>query len=100
MCIRDRAPTPTLRQRQAAADKAQGTTKRKRAVLGEVFVAGYREERLAGFDSVKFVEQLGPGARVVALFCVEREPWACHRSLLATRLCEDLGVEVEHLTPD
>lgn len=98
--LRELAPTPALRQRQAAADKAQGTTKRKRAVLGEVFVAGYQEERLAGFDSVKFVEQLGPGARVVALFCVEREPCACHRSLLATRLCEDLGVQVEHLTPD
>ena len=98
--FRELAPTPALRQRQWAADKAEGTTKRKRAALGEVFVTGYREERLAGFDSRKFVEQLGPGARVVALFCVEREPAACHRSLLAAQLQQDLGIEVAHLRPD
>ena len=97
--LRDLAPTPELRLRQAAADKAEGTTKRKRAALGEVFIIGYREERLAAFDSRRFVEQLGSGARTVALFCVEREPAACHRSLLAERLRQDLDVEVVHLTP-
>ncbi len=54
--FRELAPSPALRQRQAEADKAQGTTKRKRTVLGEVFVSGYREERLSLFDSQKFVE--------------------------------------------
>ena len=98
--FRELAPTPALRQRQAVADKAAGTTKRKRAALGEVFITGYREERLAGLDSHKFVEQLGPSARVVALFCVEREPAACHRSLLAERLEQDLGVQVVHLKPE
>lgn len=100
--FRELAPTPALRQRQTEADKAQGTTKRKRSALGEVFSAGYREERLSAFDSRKFVEQLGTQARTVALFCVEREPAACHRSLLAERLQQDLGGEVEvvHLTPD
>ena len=98
--LRELAPKPALRQRQAAADKAQGTTKRKRTALGELFITGYREECLGAFDSRKFVEQLGPTARVVALFCVEREPAACHRSLLAARLQADLGVEVAHLTPD
>jgi len=98
--VRELAPSPALRQRQAAADKAEGVAKRKRAALGELFVTAYREERLAAFDSREFVEQLGPNARVVALFCVEREPAACHRSLLAERLQGDLGVEVVHLTPD
>lgn len=98
--LRELAPSPALRQRQAAADKAEGVAKRKRTALSEFFVTAYRAERLATFDSRKFVEQLGPGARVVALFCVEREPAACHRSLLAARLREDLGVEVVHLKPD
>jgi uncharacterized protein (DUF488 family) len=99
--FRELAPTPTLRQRQYEADKAEGTTKRKRSALGVVFIAGYREERLAAFDSRQFVEQLGPEARTVALFCVEREPAACHRSLLAERLQQDLGAQCEviHLTP-
>src|SRR5262249_4648265 len=37
--------------------------------------------------------------QVVALFCVELEPAACHRSLLAARLQQDLNVEVVHLKP-
>jgi uncharacterized protein (DUF488 family) len=99
--FRDLAPTPALRQRQYQADKAEGTTKRKRSALGAVFIAGYREERLSAFDSRQFVEQLGPEARTVALFCVEREPAACHRSLLVERLQQDLGAtcEVIHLRP-
>ncbi|MBI5383664.1 MAG: DUF488 domain-containing protein [Verrucomicrobia bacterium] len=98
--FRELAPSPELRQRQTDADKAEGTTKRKRTALGEVFVAGYSAEKLAVFDSRKFVEQLGAGAKTIALFCVEREPAACHRSLLAARLQRDLGVEVVHLRPE
>ena len=100
MHFRELAPTPALRQRQAAADKAQGVAKRQRAALGELFISGYHEERLAAFDSRKFVDQLGNGARVAALFCVERQPTACHRSLLAARLQQDLGVEIAHLAPE
>ena len=45
--------------------------------------AEYRARMLyAGFDRAAFLAELGPGAHVVALFCVEREPSACHRSLL------------------
>ena len=98
--FRELAPTPELRKRQTDADKAQGTTKRRRAALGEVFIEGYRNEHLSRFDSPKFIDQLGDEARTVALFCVEREPAACHRSLLAERLQQDCGVEVMHLLPD
>jgi uncharacterized protein (DUF488 family) len=99
--FRELAPTPALRQRQYEADRAEGTTKRNRFALGEVFIAGYREERLSNFDSRKFLELLGTEARTVALFCVEREPAACHRSLLADKLLGDLGAacEVVHLRP-
>jgi uncharacterized protein (DUF488 family) len=97
---RELAPSPALRQRQAEADKAGRTGKRKRTVLSEQFVAGYHSECLSGFDSRKFLAQLPAEARTVALFCVEREPAACHRSLLAARLQQDLGVEVVHLLPE
>ena len=97
--MRDVAPEPELRKGQDKADKAEGTAKRKRTALGEVFVEGYRRERLTDFDGRKFIEQFGPDAKVVALFCVEREPAACHRSLLAERLQKDAGVDVEHLIP-
>jgi uncharacterized protein (DUF488 family) len=97
--FRELAPRPELRQRQAAADQAQGISKRQRTALGEAFIAGYGEQNLRAFDSRKFLEQLDADARVVALLCVEREPAACHRSLLAERLQRDLGVAVLHLKP-
>jgi uncharacterized protein (DUF488 family) len=98
--FRELAPSPALRQRQDEADKAEGTTKRKRTTLGNAFVSGYHDECLSAFDSRAFVEQLGTEARVVALFCVEREPAACHRSLLAAQLQQEIGLEVAHLLPD
>ena len=97
--IRELAPSPELREAQAKADKAQHVARCKRTVLGEVFVEGYRRDRLADFDSRKFTEQFSADTKVVALFCVEREPAACHRSLLAERLERDLGITVQHLIP-
>lgn len=96
--FKELAPSEALRKRQSAADKVDRIAKRQRTELSEVFVSGYREER-RDFDSRKFLEQLGPDARVAALFCVERSPTACHRSLLADRLHQDLGLEVVHLMP-
>lgn len=97
--MRELAPSPALRQRQYAADAATGTTKRQRTVLSEEFVAGYREACLDAFDSRRFLAQLGGEAKTVALFCVEREPGACHRSLVAERLGQDLGQPPVHLRP-
>lgn len=97
--FRDLAPSRELRSIQAVADKKAGTTKRQRAELTPMFIDGYREQCLNKFNSEEFVSRLGLGARVIALFCVEREPAACHRSLVAERLRRDLGMEVQHLKP-
>lgn len=96
----DMAPSPELRKAQAKDDKAHRIARRKRAVLGKDFVEGYCQEILANFDSRKFVERFGREAKVIAFFCVEREPAACHRSLLAERLEKDLDLTVEHLIPE
>ena len=93
------APSQGLRAQQAVADQAERTAKRKRTELSEGFIAGYRDECLQQFDGRKFIEQLGDPARVVALFCVERVPAACHRSLVGERLQRDLGLELVHLMP-
>jgi hypothetical protein len=98
--FKELAPSLSLRERQKAADKVERIAKRQRTELSELFVTGYREECLLAFDSRKFLEQLGPLARVVALFCVERAPAACHRLLLSERLQNDLGLGVVHLTTD
>jgi len=91
------APSKELREVQSALDAKDRVQKRKRQELGEDFKRKYAEETLAGFDSRRFAEDLGPGASRVALFCVEANPAACHRSLLAEHLGKDWGVTVEHL---
>lgn len=95
----DLSPSTELRKRQEAADKQGHTARRKRALLSPQFVLGYEQSVLACFDDAAFVASLGPEAHVVALLCVEREPAACHRSLLAAHLHEKLGVPVHHITP-
>ncbi len=96
---KDLAPDQATREVQYETDKAERTTKRLRKVLSPAFVEAYRRERLSGFDSRAFIAGLGDRARVVALFCVEGEPAACHRSLLAERLAGDLGASVRHIVP-
>jgi uncharacterized protein (DUF488 family) len=96
--LKEYAPSPALRARQAEADKAERVQKRKRTGLSPAFVDGYRQECLDTLQAEKFLDALEADARVVALFCVEQDPAACHRSLLAERLEEALGVPVTHIT--
>ena len=95
----DLAPPAAVRQQQAAADTAAGVAKRKRAELSPVFVDMYTREVLAPFNPQSLHDDLPPDAAVIALMCVEREPAACHRSLLAEQLGRAWGVEVAHLIP-
>jgi uncharacterized protein (DUF488 family) len=96
---RDLAPGQQVRGQQVAADRAARTAKRQRATLSPAFAEAYMRERLRDFDSAAFVADCGEQAHIVALFCVEREPAACHRSLLADRLARDLNLSVRHLLP-
>jgi len=96
---KDLAPTTAVRQVQYEADKANKVAKRKRTILGPAFINAYQEEILASFDPQSLVDDLETRAQVVALFCVEREPTACHRSLAAARLQQELGLEVEDIIP-
>ncbi|MEZ4706308.1 MAG: DUF488 domain-containing protein [Caldilineaceae bacterium] len=95
----DLAPTRAVRAVQDNADKASKTAKRQRTQLGAAFTAAYEAECLAHFDPLTLVAELPPDAKVVALFCVERTPDACHRSLVAAKLAHELELDVEHLLP-
>jgi uncharacterized protein (DUF488 family) len=97
--IKELAPSEENRKAQRAADEAEGVPKRDRTLLGEAFKECYHRERLSSFNSADFIRQLGDQAEVVALFCVEREPGACHRSLVAEHLERELGLPVEHVSP-
>ncbi len=93
------APSHDLRAEQKLEDEKLGIGKRTRTALGQTFIHAYEKECLSTFDSMNFIEQLGQNVQVISLFCVEREPQACHRSLAAKRLAQDLELQVEHITP-
>ena len=96
---KDLAPTKAVRDRQAEADKATKTAKRKRTVLGEAFITTYHIECLAAFDPHSLLDDLEEDTQVVVLFCVEKDPEACHRSLVADKLAKELKMEVENIVP-
>ena len=95
---RDLAPPPDIRQQQVEVDKQGKVAKRQRTTLSGSFVTAYQENILAHFDPHAFLEEL-PEFQTLAFFCVEREPAACHRSLVAEKVGSVLGMPVEHLLP-
>lgn len=96
---KDLGPTKIVREKQVSADKASKTAKRKRTELGKAFVEAYHTECLDGFDPQSLIDELEPDAQVMALFCVETLPEACHRSLVANKLAKTFGLEVENILP-
>jgi uncharacterized protein (DUF488 family) len=96
----DLAPTASVRDAQKKDDLASGMTKRDRTRLSPVFIEKYRSEILSKFNATALRAAVN-GAEVVALFCVEGHPAACHRSLAAEHLVQVLGSDcpVEHLAP-
>ncbi|HTK08122.1 MAG TPA: DUF488 domain-containing protein [Ktedonobacteraceae bacterium] len=93
------APSASIRALQTQEDKKQHEQKRSREKLSARFIDTYQQNYLAIFDAHRFLQQCGDDTHVLALFCVEREPAACHRSLVAERLEQDLQLVVIHLLP-
>jgi uncharacterized protein (DUF488 family) len=96
---RELAPTTELRQLQYREDDRLGVGKRSRTVLAAEYRERYLHEILDQIDLAPLVEEL-PGDRAAALFCVERDPEACHRSLVAGRLAEEFQLPVVDLRPE
>jgi uncharacterized protein (DUF488 family) len=96
---RELAPTSELRQLQYREDDRLGVGKRSRSQLAPEYVRRYREEILDHVDLAPIAESL-PEDGVTALLCVELDPEACHRSLIAERLAKRHGVTVSHIRPD
>jgi uncharacterized protein (DUF488 family) len=97
--VKELAPTTELRQLQYRADDRNGERKRNRSKLATEYAEGYTREILDPFDLDVFVEEL-PSTFAAALFCVERDPKACHRSLVAARLQTEYGIPITDLRPD
>ena len=97
--IRTLAPSPEIREIQKQHDTLTQTRKRFRIGLSPAFVDAYRREVLQNLDAGRFLEELGRDTQVVALFCVEGQPEACHRKLVADWLAQAVGLPVTHIRP-
>jgi uncharacterized protein (DUF488 family) len=90
------APTTELRELQYREDARQGVGKRSRAELAPEYAERYTREILGQVDLAALVAEL-PADSAAALLCVERNPEACHRSLIADRLAAEHGVSILNL---
>jgi len=96
--VKELAPTTELRRLQYREDDRRGVGKRNRTELAPEYAERYTREVLELFDLGALVAEL-PRDSVTALLCVERDPEACHRSLVAARLRAEHGLPVTDLRP-
>ena len=92
------APTTALRQLQYAEDDREGVGKRSRVTLATEYSERYTHEILDQVD-LRHLVAVMPVQGATALFCVERDPEACHRSLIADRLAAEHQAVVSHIRP-
>jgi uncharacterized protein (DUF488 family) len=93
------APTTELRALQYREDDRARVGKRSRVELAAEYRERYTREILDRLDLGEILAGLLTGGRS-ALMCVERDPKACHRSLVADRLARQHGASVVDIVPD
>ena len=92
------APTTELRQSSTPRTTAAGSASAPGSSSRPSTRVATSAEILDAADLDGFARSL-PGDTVAALLCVERDPEACHRSLIAERLAADHGARIVHLRP-
>ena len=92
------APTTELRRLQYREDDRVGVGKRSRVELSKEYRTRYTSEILDRVDLEALIARMPEGG-TSALLCVERDPRACHRSLIADRMAEHFGLTALHLVP-
>ena len=96
---RELAPTTELRHLQYAEDWGESVGKRSRVELARIYRSpGTRARSSSHVDLARIVAEL-PLDGAGAIFCVEADPEACHRSIVAERLAAEHDVVVRHLLP-
>jgi uncharacterized protein (DUF488 family) len=95
----DLAPTKEIRDLQRRADKASKIPVRERKELSPEFKTAYSSRIISNFNFKLFIEKFKKiNSKKVLLFCVEKLPNACHRSLVTDKLKELYpAIQVIHL---
>ena len=97
--LKELSPPPYIRKIQAQSDNELSITKRQRKLLSSQFIHVYKTEILDKFDFDSFFNELPENVKSIAFFCVEKEPAACHRSIIANHLMAQYNINVENLMP-
>lgn len=91
-------PTDEIRGLQKIIDKENKTSITKRESISPEMAGEYKKQILDKFDFNSFFDMLkDAGENRVAFFCVEGNPAACHRSVLAEHLKKKYGFAITHL---
>lgn len=81
------APTIEIMGVQDKSDKLHKIKRRERTELDAAFKKAYTDKILSKFDIKEFVGKLEKsGKKKIVLFCVEKLPTACHRSLVTDKI--------------
>jgi len=92
------APTTEIRNLQKEIDLKKGESISKRRALGKEFIREYKNKILKKFNFSDFFELLDRiGSKRIILFCVEKYPEACHRSIISNELDKKYKYFVTHL---
>lgn len=92
------APTSEIREMQWAKDKLEHQTKKTREVLGHAFVCGYEDMVLSKYNFEELINLFKKHrTQNVVFFCLETNPEACHRSLLAKKLAKTYNFDIINL---
>lgn len=95
--VLDLAPDEATLATIHKAEKAEHRKASERTELPDDYVKRYRKLVLDRFDFAAFAKEL-KGVKAPVLMCVEGEPNACHRSLVAAALAPELRLKrVTHL---
>lgn len=98
--LKELAPSQAIRDIQKKSDKREAVLKLNRQLLNNEFIEAYTIECLSNFNSSLFVEKLKQKhIKKIVFFCVEKEPLACHRSILARKIASDIGLVIEDIKP-
>jgi uncharacterized protein (DUF488 family) len=92
------APTTELRRLQYREDARLGVGKRSRAELATEYRDRYTREVLDRVELAAIIDAL-PADGASVLLCVERDPEACHRSIIAARMAARHGLSVTDIRP-
>ena len=91
-------PSRDLRSMQYTIDEHEGVKKDDRQCLSFLFLLLYTTKYLGEFCPSSFLESFKP-AENIALMCVETNPMACHRFVIAERIVSTCQVNLSHIEP-